>query len=203
MIIFGTRSMEKVRSTGVFDCPRCGPSRPYHHKSVNRWFTLYFIPVIPLGSIGTYVQCAQCGGTFGEEALSYNAESQRRQFDTQLRGVLILVMLESGQTDPDEMRAIRGAYQEITNRPLAEGELYNDVRLVREAGIRLGEYAQRVAQGLTFDGKVAVLRAAARVLTARGEPRGDRESVLTQLAEAMQVSPQQLQGILGYGIMPR
>ena len=70
MIIFGTRSRESVRRTGIFNCPRCGNSKTYKHKNVNRWFTLYFIPVIPMGRIGSYIQCGQCGATYSEAVLS-------------------------------------------------------------------------------------------------------------------------------------
>ena len=51
MIIFGTRGVKSTLSQGQFDCPQCGSNRAYKHKKVTRFFTLYFIPVIPLGKI--------------------------------------------------------------------------------------------------------------------------------------------------------
>jgi hypothetical protein len=44
--------------------------RPYTHKAVRNWFTLYFVPVIPMGRRGEYVECSSCGGTYGVEVLS-------------------------------------------------------------------------------------------------------------------------------------
>jgi len=67
LIIFGRRSTTRVRNRGTFACPRCGTDRTYAHKQVRRWFTLYFIPVIPLGTIGEYLQCESCAGTFKAE----------------------------------------------------------------------------------------------------------------------------------------
>ena len=139
MIIFGTRSMESVRSTGIFNCPRCGRSKPYRHKSVNRWFTLYFIPVIPMGSIGTYVQCGQCGGTFGEAILSYDPEAEKRQLYLKLRGLLMLVSMADGTPpDPDEIRAIGDAYQQATNAPLPTADIESDLRRQRRARFNSG-----------------------------------------------------------------
>jgi len=69
LIIFGRRSTTRVRTHGTFACPRCGPGREYAHKEVRRWFTLYFIPVIPLGTVGEYLECGSCAGTFGLEVL--------------------------------------------------------------------------------------------------------------------------------------
>jgi zinc ribbon protein len=70
LIIFGRRTMSKIVQRGAFNCPRCGPGRQFAHKQVKRWFTLYFIPVIPMGTVGSYVECQQCAATFGPEALS-------------------------------------------------------------------------------------------------------------------------------------
>ena len=66
LIIFGRRSVTGSMGTGSFDCPQCGTNRPYDHKRVRRFFTLYFIPLIPLGTIGEY---GGCQGTFKPEVL--------------------------------------------------------------------------------------------------------------------------------------
>lgn len=71
LIIFGRRNSTSVESTGQFNCPRCGPGRVYLHKVVKRWFTLYFIPIIPMGRVGDYVECQSCGGTYGSEILAF------------------------------------------------------------------------------------------------------------------------------------
>lgn len=73
MIIFGTRSVESTIGNGFFYCPRCNTQRTYRLIGVNRWFTLYFIPVIPMGRIGRYVECDSCAGTFAEEVLGMHA----------------------------------------------------------------------------------------------------------------------------------
>lgn len=69
LIIFGRRSTTKTVQSGSFTCPRCGPGSTYQHKEVKRWFTLYFIPVLPLGKIGEYVECGACAGTFKTDVL--------------------------------------------------------------------------------------------------------------------------------------
>ena len=51
-IIFGTRGVTSKKDRGQFQCPQCGSGCEYVHKSVRRFFTLYFIPVIPLDHLG-------------------------------------------------------------------------------------------------------------------------------------------------------
>ena len=48
LIIFGTRGVTYSVATGEFHCPSCAIKRGYDHKRVRRFFTLYFIPLIPL-----------------------------------------------------------------------------------------------------------------------------------------------------------
>ena len=52
MIIFGTTSLNSTIDSGTFFCPRCSAQQHYRMIGVNRWFTLYFIPVIPMGRAG-------------------------------------------------------------------------------------------------------------------------------------------------------
>ena len=70
MIIFGFRSRESTAGSGTFACPRCQSPQSYRLMAVRRWFTLYFLPVIPLSRVGQYVQCDRCAGTFSDEILN-------------------------------------------------------------------------------------------------------------------------------------
>lgn len=64
LIIFGTKGVTSTVSTGAFDCPGCSASTHYEHKKLRRFFTLYWIPLIPLGTIAEYVECLSCHGQF-------------------------------------------------------------------------------------------------------------------------------------------
>jgi hypothetical protein len=198
MIIFGTRSMESVRTTGIFNCPRCGPSKPYRHKSVNRWFTLYFIPVIPMGSIGAYIECAECGANYAEAVLSYDPQAETSELYLKLRGLLVLVAVFDGTpADSDEVRAIGEAYLEATGTPLAVGDIASDLGHAANADISLKAYARGLAERLNFAGKSNFLRAAFHVLCAKGPPRADASTVIGELCGGLQLTTQQMKQILG------
>jgi len=64
LIIFGRKSITGSKGRGEFTCPKCQSKQPYDHKHVRRWFTLYFIPVFPVATVGEYVECGGCQGTF-------------------------------------------------------------------------------------------------------------------------------------------
>lgn len=80
IIIWGTRTRKKDVSSGQFYCPRCGTERYYTHKRVVKYFTLFFIPLIPLNTVGEYVECQGCHQAFKPEVRDYAPPSQADQF---------------------------------------------------------------------------------------------------------------------------
>ncbi len=64
MIIFGTRPKTKTVGSGRFYCPQCRAERLYERKEAKPYFTLYFIPIFPIGRGGEYVECQTCGAAF-------------------------------------------------------------------------------------------------------------------------------------------
>jgi hypothetical protein len=60
MIIWGWRTRRSTAAKGEFHCPGCSSRQPYNHEKLRRWFTLYFIPAIPLGSVDEQITCGTC-----------------------------------------------------------------------------------------------------------------------------------------------
>ena len=79
-VIFGTRGITSTVQLSMFHCPRCGSLREGKLKQVRSFFTLYFIPVIPLNVLGRYVECSGCKGTYVEEILQYDPNAQQQVF---------------------------------------------------------------------------------------------------------------------------
>lgn len=69
MIIFGTSNKSKTTGSGQFFCPNCKTTRAYERKQSKRYFSLYFIPLIPMGDSGEFVECQTCHLTFRPEIL--------------------------------------------------------------------------------------------------------------------------------------
>lgn len=60
MIIFGLRTRASNEGAQALVCPRCGTSQLHRLVRRKRFFSLFFVPVLPLGSTYTAV-CANCG----------------------------------------------------------------------------------------------------------------------------------------------
>ena len=71
LIIMGTKVRLKVLQALVFACPHCRTDRQGALVSLRRWFTIFFLPVIPMGELGRAVRCDTCGNRFDERVLDH------------------------------------------------------------------------------------------------------------------------------------
>ncbi len=60
LVIFGTTVIGKVVKSGSFYCPRCNMERGYQVKQNEKYFSLFFIPLIPIGKSGDTLACSFC-----------------------------------------------------------------------------------------------------------------------------------------------
>lgn len=67
MLIYGYRNKEIEKGTGMFECPQCREQRVYKRKHLVRYFTLFFIPLFPLGKVAEYLECQTCKKTFSPD----------------------------------------------------------------------------------------------------------------------------------------
>jgi len=95
MIIFGTRGVTTTHEQGVFHCPSCGAGSNFRWRRVRRFFTLYFIPLIPLDLVGEYVECGQCKRTYEVRVLEYNPASEALKLQGHFQETLRMVMIAS------------------------------------------------------------------------------------------------------------
>lgn len=61
MIIFGARTTVRLLAILNFVCARCGNPSAHRLEEQIRKFTLFFIPLFPIGRRRTYGTCTYCG----------------------------------------------------------------------------------------------------------------------------------------------
>jgi hypothetical protein len=80
IIVWGTRGITSTLQHGEFHCPRCDAREEYKLENVRPFFTLFFIPLFPVGGGQRYVECLGCRGTYREEVLQYKPPSETERF---------------------------------------------------------------------------------------------------------------------------
>lgn len=185
MIIFGSRSMTSTRGGGAFNCPRCGMSRQYRHVGVNRWFTLYFIPVIPMGTVGEYVECTSCAGTFGVEALSYDPEQDRAEVIGDIRRSLSLLVMSLGTLTQRQFDVFCEAFRELLGVTPAAHEIQRDIDDARMANANMQMFVSQRLGSLSIESRKAVMWAGTLIAAANGNLGPHEQHALGQFGAAL------------------
>lgn len=191
-IIFGTRGVTyRAGEAGTFHCPSCG-QRPYKHKRVRRFFTLSFIPLIPLDKLGEYVECGGCGGTYRPEVLSFNPGEQNAEFEAEFqRGIkrtMVLMALADGVVDPEEVETIRNVYGRIADREISAANVEAEITEARLDSRGVEDYLKGLVGTLNNSGKELVVKAAFMVAAADGEFQDEERELMTRIGKALEMS---------------
>jgi hypothetical protein len=201
MIIFGTRGVTFGGTAGEFFCPGCGWSRqPYEHKTVRRFFTLYFIPVIPLDKLGEYVRCTTCGGTYQTSVLSFDpeveADRQRSEFARHVRCLTVLMALVEGDPSRAKLDALRRVNQGVSGPEPSPAEWERELALARQGDLDLASYAQHHLENVNDRGKETVIRAVLGVAMADGDLSAREETEIADLVRALGMTTAHYRGIV-------
>jgi tellurite resistance protein len=186
---------------GTFFCPRCQGSRQYTHRKVRRFFTLYFIPVIPLDLVGEFVECNYCQGSYQMQVLDYDPRAQQKRIDSQVRTALnrglIAVLIADGAPSEGESATALDVIHKIsldTNMTRADLDAAVDSSMKRSSNPANDLAA--VAEEISYPQRESYLRAALSVALADGELSTEEDRVIRALARAVGITDAHLTGIL-------
>jgi len=90
-IIFGTRALKHTIDQSPIlknSCPNCSKGNLIH-KKYRRWFTLFFIPVIPLDELDRYYECDKCNSGYQENIKQILHQSQQELHNNQTKAKTI------------------------------------------------------------------------------------------------------------------
>jgi tellurite resistance protein len=195
LIVWGFKVLFKVVGNGVFSCPNCGQDRNYERREARRWFTLFWIPIIPLKVIGSVVRCQYCGNDFRESVLQRPTAAQTTDLlQNAVRGVMVNVLRQGGATHPAARQA---AVQEIVLAGASgyqEGNLDQDFAVVpQDLSQMLGALTAQLPQ----TGREALVAGAARVALADGPLNPGEQAVVNAVGAALGMSPAYVAGVVG------
>jgi tellurite resistance protein len=165
---------------------------------VRRFFTLYFIPCIPLNLLGEYVECQSCEATYQPEVLEYDPGAAEAQIEAEVHGgirrIMVDMMMADGVADPEEIKTIRAIYEDLSGKPISEVAVLSEVD---KAGARTAvETAAALVGVLNDSGKELVVRAAFQVAASDGVFQAEEKALLESLAKALEMTSAHYKGVL-------
>ncbi|MEY9906762.1 tellurite resistance protein [Catenulispora sp. MAP12-49] len=194
MIIWGWKTVFRVIGSGVFSCPTCGTDRNYERRKAQRFFTLFFIPLIPLKTVGEFVRCTYCKNDFRDSVLARPTASQFTDLlQNTVRGVMVNVLRRGGWEHPGA-RAI--AVQEIVT---AGAVGYGEQNLAQDMQVVPADLTQMLASlagQLPDAGREALVAGATRVAAADGPVQPAERAVIDSVGAALGMSQAYVAGIV-------
>lgn len=104
-IIYGWSTWDSIDSRGTFNCEECRAPQQYELHRSTTYFTLFFVPILPLRSVGGQVKCTGCGDWFSPTALSNPVQEPRG--GEALRHILVSLCARAGRTEANAVARIK------------------------------------------------------------------------------------------------
>ncbi|TDD70107.1 TerB family tellurite resistance protein [Actinomadura darangshiensis] len=195
LIIFGWRVVFFTLTRGVFHCPDCGGDRDYRRRQGRNFFTLFFIPVIPLTKAGgEFVECDTCHGRWNPGVLNVPTTAQLAQMPAMLLRMAVAQVLRSGDyTNP----AARSRAVAVVQQAGEAG--YDDAALNADLGRPFDEVRvemARAASALAPEARESILRAAAEIALADGPLSVSEEETLSAVGADLELTRVQVTGVV-------
>ncbi len=198
MILIGTFDWASTRLRGLFTCPNCGSTQKFRLRASRPFLTLYFIPVIPIGSLQEFVQCMSCKNSFETAILAANMlatqtsstladakpQDQAAPFTEDLLKVIALIMVEDGQVTEDEIRIARRIFENIAEENLTREDLGRMCAFVQQQRLTTLSFFATARGRRSHEEKLLLVQAIFGVAGADGEISPKR---LQSLAKAQTV----------------
>lgn len=194
LIIWGLRVFYHTIGEGTFHCRKCGGDRQYRHRAGRRFFTLFFIPIIPLNKVGEHVQCTTCHTRYVMDVLSLpTAQQMQTALPAGMRAAATAV-LRSG--DPYSPAARQRAVAVITG---AGAQGYTEASLdsdMAQPGDAVRDALAQVSRQLTPDAREWFLAEIVRVAMADGPLTGSERQTIQAVGSDLGMTPAQAIGVV-------
>lgn len=200
MIIFGSRGVTTAPEKGRFNCPSCATQQDYALKRVRRFFTLYFIPLIPLNKLGEYVECRICKDTYEPDVLHYDPEAQAKAIEDEyhwaIKKVMVYTALASGAINDSVVDTLVQTYQRITGVRLARVELTQQLQQPQITQEELAPLLVNLQGTLNDEGKEAVVKSALYIALVDGDLQEQERQMLSDIGASLGMTHAHVHGVI-------
>jgi tellurite resistance protein len=201
MIIFGAKVVTSTHARGTFYCPGCDRDGvEYKHQRCRRFVTLYYLPLVPLKTVGEYIECQVCQNTYQLAVLTATAAEHRAfeaEFQLVIKRVMILMLLADGVVADAELEVVRKIYLRLSEVDLSIEALRKEVEAAREGVSDVLVYLERLGPVLNARGKELVIKSAFLVAAADEQFQAKERQLLADIGKTLELSNAEVQTILG------
>jgi hypothetical protein len=199
LLIWGWRTRFKVLSEGAFHCPSCGGDRHYAHKQARRWFTLFFIPLIPLKVLGELVECQTCSQGYDQRILALPTSAALGEQLTAATREAAVQLLRIDDSPSARMAAVL-ALSHVSDTAWTEATVDADVRHLDVA--QLSSRLRQLGEVMNEHGKERFLASVTAIASGGGVLGDGSRQALAALAADLGMTPAHARGVIDQAMTP-
>ena len=193
MLIWGWRTRFKTLAEGMFHCPGCGGDRHYAHKQARTWFTLFFLPVIPLKVLGEHVECQTCRKGYDMRVLTLpTSAALGEQLVAASREAAVWLLRIDGSASA--RAAAVAVLSQVSGTAWTDAALDADLQQVDIA--QLPDRLRQLGDVMNEHGKEQFLGSVAAIAAGGGVVGEDSRRVLGDIAAALGMTPAHARGVI-------
>jgi uncharacterized tellurite resistance protein B-like protein len=202
MIFFGTRGLTLTGESGEFFCPSCNNNHHYKRRKVRRFFTLYFVPLIPLDLLGEYIECQTCKNTYNDSVFEFKAraDAERQDFESEyeraVRKSMAITALADGVVDDAEVEAMKNIYSSITGNEVDKETVLSEIEATKKEGLTIDNYLKTINGLVNTEGKELIVRALISIAYADGDFDEAEQKTLMEALTSLDISESHFREIM-------
>ena len=207
-IIFGTRGLKHTVSESPVlsnSCPNCNRGNLVN-KLYRRWFTLFFIPVIPLDTVDRFYECDKCGSAYNESIKTILQKSQneidenKKKVKLKFAKALVASMTHMAIIDNDfakeEEREIMDAIESFKEFKEELMHIHENIKVHGNKDNQVFNYLNDARNELSSEALINILAQAAVVLLADGSIEKEEEDLMKEYLIACGLPKEMYQTII-------
>lgn len=194
LLIFGTKVRTTVLRAVVFACPNCRSDRAGTVLLLRRWFTLFFLPIIPMGKVGEAVRCETCGSTYRPDVLSLPTGADTSTAHANAVRALSVLLVGAGDPGDAGLRARAVANVASVVPGYVDDTLTSDLPAIDRA--YAAQYVAPLAEAFGPDRSERFVAELVRVGASGGALTVDQRSLIDEVGRALLLSPAYVAGIV-------
>lgn len=201
LLVFGFKIRLSTVASLVFFCPSCGGDRAASRRSARRWFTLFWIPLIPLKRVGEVVECETCHNRFDPAVADRPTTADLNDVLATAVRVLNAMLVRTAESATEPIRNAAVAQVRTAIPDYDHLTLDSDVASLDPA--LAGQYVGPLDEGLAVGGKELLLSDLVRVALAGGTITSDQRLVIDRAGRGLGLTPAHVTGIVSSVVAAR
>ena len=202
MIFFGTKGRAIEMDKGNFHCPNCNSKRDYSKKYVQTWFTLYFIPIFPVGEKkNEHIECQECENIYHVEVANYqprlDAEKIESEYEKALKNILCLMILADGKIKNEEVEIVSDIFNKLTNgKKFSKSQIDKTTNKLKKNKKTINDYLKEIRPYLNSNHRELIIKAMYYIAASDAHLDEKESKLLIDTASVLEMTPAHVKGVL-------